>query len=66
MGPKKNTTSAPVEPKGARERHNRVLLSLTDEELERLTALARAEGLPLGTFARVTLFRALKGSEEKA
>lgn len=41
-------------------RVNRVLLSLTDEELKLLTEQSQKLGLPVGTYARIQLFQALR------
>lgn len=44
-------------------RTHRVLLALTDEEYERLGTLAQKEGLQVGTYARVVLFKQLLSPE---
>jgi hypothetical protein len=43
-----------------RARAVRVALALTPEEYARLSAAASADGLPVGTYARVILVRALR------
>jgi hypothetical protein len=43
-----------------RARRVRVALALTADEYARLEAAASAEGLPVGTYARVVLCRALR------
>lgn len=49
-----------------RVRVHRVLLALTDAELELLQTKAEALGLHIGTFARMTLFQTLTQPEAES